>query len=98
MNALLSLIFTPNWPFEAVAGLAVGVMVGLLFFGALWLNVGFLLHGDAVKAVALHLARFAALIAILYLAARIGPMALLTTALGFLVGRSIVLRRMRGLP
>lgn len=98
MNVIASSVLSPFWPFQVIAGLVIGTMVGLIFFGALWWNVHLLVHGNAVKAVVLHLVRFAALIAVFYLAARFGPLALLATALGLLIGRSIVLRRMRGLP
>ena len=53
--------------------------------------------GGLPKAFALQLLRFGVLAAVLYGVAQFGALALLCAALGILIARSIILRRMRSL-
>ena len=82
---------------QALFGLAVGSLLGLAHFGMLWWNVGFFASGGLPKAFALQLLRFGVLAAVLYGVAQFGALALLCAALGILIARSIILRRMRSL-
>lgn len=80
---------------QALIGLAVGMPLGFFHFGTLWWNARALVAGSAARAIGFHVLRFAVLAVILYALAKVGAMALLTAAIGILVARSLVLRRIR---
>jgi F1F0 ATPase subunit 2 len=78
-------------------GLLGGAMLGVVFFGGLWLTVSRLTAGrGGVFLVPLSLvARLGVLAAGLVLAAQFGPFALLACLLGTLVVRSVAVRLVR---
>ncbi len=78
----------------ALIGLAVGTLLGLIHFGSLWWNVRLLASGGALRALAIQLLRFALLAAVLLGLAKLGAAALLAGALGLLLARSLLLRRL----
>ena len=89
----------PAWAALAVlaAHLAAGIGLGLLYFGSLWRGVRRFAAGGRVgpAAIALMLGRFAVLGAVLLLASREGALPLLLLALGVLIARPLVARRVR---
>jgi len=76
----------------AALGLCVGTGAGWLHFRSLRAVSERLLKGD-FTAIALQLARFAVLGAVLVLAALGGTITLISTAIGVMIGRQIVLRQ-----
>lgn len=88
--------FLPTLPAaQAVIGLFVGVLAGLVHFTMLRWNVRLVTAGSSAKAIALQFARVGALGAIFFVLARTGPWALLSGTAGLLVARHAVLRRIR---
>jgi F1F0 ATPase subunit 2 len=88
----------PPWAMllSLAAHLAVGIMVGTLYFRALWWNTRRLaLGGRATTAIALSVGRFVLLGGLLLLASREGALPLLILALGVLLARFVVMRRVR---
>lgn len=88
----------PDW--AQVVGLAAhlagGIALGVLYFGSLWWNTRMLAGSGRLRnAMAFTLARFTLLGGILVLVSLEGAVPLLMTALGVLVARSGVLRRIR---
>ncbi len=83
--------------FQALSGLAVGGLLGLFHFGALWWNVGYLANGSVLRALVVQLLRFAVLAGALYGVAQLGALVLLSAAIGILVARSLILRRVKGM-
>jgi len=79
-------------------GFAVGGLLGLLHFGALWWNARLYGNGSALQALALHLGRFALLLVVLAGLAKLGAPTLLAGALGLLVSRGLVMRRFGKIP
>jgi F1F0 ATPase subunit 2 len=76
--------------------LAVGIALGILYFRGLWWNVAWLTDDRRVMAtIASIFGRFALLAGLLTLASLQGALPLLSTALGVLAGRSIVMRSIR---
>jgi F1F0 ATPase subunit 2 len=76
--------------------LAVGLMVGMLYFRALWWNTRRIaLGGRVTTVIALSIGRFVLLGGLLFLASREGALPLLILALGVLVARFFVMRRVR---
>ncbi|MFM0136290.1 N-ATPase subunit AtpR [Caballeronia grimmiae] len=80
---------------QAVIGLFVGVLAGLVHFTMLRWNVRLMTTGSSGKAIALQFARLGALGTIFLVLARTGPWALLSGTAGLLVARHAVLRRIR---
>ncbi|MGI4812595.1 MAG: ATP synthase subunit I [Janthinobacterium lividum] len=80
---------------QVPTGLIVGFAAGLGHFATLQRNVQLLASGAAAKALALQLARLGLLLVILFVLAKLGPWTLLCGALGVLIARSVVLRRVR---
>ena len=77
------------------AHLAAGILLGLVYFWSLWRNaLLFTPGGPLIMAIILVLARFAILGGILGLASLEGALSLLSIALGILVARLLVTRRM----
>lgn len=82
--------------FSLLLHLATGFGVGLLYFRGLWLNARMFVSGDRVAAaIALGLARFGLLGGLLTLASLEGALPLLATALGVLIARPLVMRRVK---
>ncbi len=78
------------------AHLAAGVMLGVLYFRALWWNTRrFALGGRVTTTIALMIGRLGLLGGMLTLASLEGALPLLVMALGILIARSAVLRRGR---
>jgi len=76
------------------AYLAVGIVAGTLYFRALWWNARRFAAGERVATtIALMIGRFVVLGGVLLLASLEGAMPLLTTALGILIARAAVMRR-----
>ncbi|SFC67181.1 ATP synthase subunit I [Tropicimonas isoalkanivorans] len=83
----------------AVIGFLVGVTLGLVHFSSLRrVTVLYLAGRDIGRALALQAARFANVLAVLVLLARVGVLPLLAGTLGLLVGRALVLRQARKVP
>ena len=73
-----------------------GLLLGTLYFHALWWNTRMFATGTANGAAILLLAgRFVLLAGVLVLASRNGPLPLLMVALGLFTARAIVMRRLR---
>lgn len=79
---------------QALVGAGVGLAAGFAYFRALWWNVGLFERGATPKALALLLARFAALAGVFIGLAKYGALALLAGAGGLLVARKILVRRL----
>lgn len=79
-------------------GLIVGVIAGLIHFSTLHRNVQLLASGSASKALSMQGARLGLLLVVLFVLAKLGPWTLLCGALGVLIARSVVLRRVRMAP
>jgi F1F0 ATPase subunit 2 len=77
---------------------AVGVAAGLLHFLLLRWNIRLFITEGTLHAIAVQALRLAALAGVLLLAARLGAMPLLLTALGVMIARQIVVRRSQALP
>ncbi len=78
------------------AHFAAGIMLGLLYFRTLWRSVHRLALGDRkAMIVALMTGRFVLLGCLLTLASLEGALLLLMVALGILIGRYAVMRRVR---
>ncbi len=71
-----------------------GFGLGLVFFGSLWLEVGWIVGGKAALVPLAGLARFAALALGLYALALHGAAALLAGAVACLAARPLVVRLM----
>jgi F1F0 ATPase subunit 2 len=82
-----------------LAHVALGAALGWLYFRGLWWNVRRFVEGrHPALTIALGVARFLALGAVLLLTSLEGAMPLLATALGLLAARAVVLRRLRQVP
>ncbi len=95
---VLSIAHLPAWAvaLSLAAHLAIGIGLGLLYFRTLWWNTRLLAEGRrTTTAVALMLGRFVLLAGLLTLASLEGALPLLVMALGILIARSAVLRRLR---
>jgi F1F0 ATPase subunit 2 len=75
------------------AHLAVGIVLGIFYFHALWWIARLFLGGRTTTSVALMIGRFALLGGLLALASLEGALPLLVTALGVFIARSAVMRR-----
>ncbi len=81
---------------ELALCLAAGLGAGVLYFRSLFWSVQRFAHGGrATPAIALGLLRFALLGGLLALAATQGALPLLAAALGVLIARALVARRVR---
>ena len=79
--------------------LAAGIGLGVLYFGSLWWNARLFAHGGRLRATfGLMAARFALLGGALMLVSLEGAGPLLITALGILVARFAVMRRVQQTP
>lgn len=78
----------------APAYASLGLLVGAVYFRALWWNAqSFSTIGHLRISLALLAARFAGLGLVLFLAARQGALALLMTALGIVAARAFAVKR-----
>ena len=96
--SLVSFDTLPPWAglLSLAAHLAVGIALGIFFFRSLWWNARrFAAGGRAITAVALMIGRFALLGGLLTLASLEGALPLLMMALGVLIARPVVIRRVR---
>lgn len=86
-------------PLAAAGGLALGLVAGWLYFRSVWWHAR-LLSGSRPGAMmlVLLLGRFTILAGLLALASLAGALPLLMTALGVLIARGLVMRRIRMLP
>jgi len=81
----------------AAFGFAAGALLGLIHFGTLWWNTkAYTAGGNPFRALAIQLLRFALLVAVFVGLARLGALPLLAGALGLLVSRSFLIRRLGG--
>lgn len=75
-------------------GLLVGLVVGAVHFGSLWWNTQiFARSGSLVMAFTIQFGRFGLLAAVFVLLSRLGALPLLAGALGLLVARQAVIKR-----
>jgi F1F0 ATPase subunit 2 len=77
---------------------AAGVAAGLLHFLLLRWNTRLFITAGVAHAIGIQALRLLALAGVLLLAARLGAMPLLLTALGMLLARQIVVRRTQAVP
>ena len=94
----LSFDHLPAWgvALRLPAHLAAGIVLGIFYFRGLWWNARqFTDGGRATATIALMVGRFALLGALLTLASLEGALPLLMMALGVLIARSAVVRRVR---
>lgn len=83
---------------QILLGLAVGGALGVLHFGSLrWVAQRYA-EGGAAGAVLVQLLRFAVLGLVLFGLAKVGAAALLAGAVGLLIARYVVVRRLGGMP
>jgi F1F0 ATPase subunit 2 len=74
-------------------GLAAGLCLGFVHFATLRANTRLFTQGRVLPALLIQLARFALLVLVLALLARLGALSLLCGALGLFVMRGPVLRK-----
>jgi F1F0 ATPase subunit 2 len=99
---MISLYFNslPTWAMATslAAHLAAGVMLGIIYFRSLWWNARrFSAGGRVATTVAVMIGRFVLLGLLLTLASLEGALPLLLMALGILIARSLVMRKIREL-
>lgn len=83
---------------HALPGLAAGTALGLAHFASLAWNTRLYVTGGAARALAVQLLRLAVLAAAFAGLARLGALPLLAGALGLLLARQLVLRRLGAVP
>jgi F1F0 ATPase subunit 2 len=96
--SILSFDSLPAWALllSLAAHLAAGIVLGVLYFCSLWWNVcQFTEGGRATTTVALMIGRFGLLGGLFMLASLEGALPLLMLALGVLIARSAIMRRVR---
>jgi len=93
VTELLTTLATQSFVAELALGLTVGLLLGFIHFGSLWWTVQLFAGGNAARALAAQLLRFALLGAALFALAKLGAVALLASALGLLLARALLLRR-----
>jgi F1F0 ATPase subunit 2 len=94
----LSFNSLPAWAtyFGLAAQLAAGIIVGVLYFRSLWWNARRITAGGRVSTtIAVMIGRFVVLGVLLTLASLEGALPLLVMALGILIARALVMRRIR---
>ena len=95
VSALSSQTFAIAALLGLAAHLAAGFAVGVLYFLAIWLSARLVAEGGGrIAVVCLSAARIALLLGSLTLASLEGASSLLATALGALIGRAVVVRKM----
>ena len=96
--SFLSFECLPAWTmfFSAAAHLIAGMILGVLYFRSLWWNAcRFARGGRVTTMIALMIGRYALLAGLLTLVSLEGALPLLVMALGVLIARSVVVRRVR---
>jgi F1F0 ATPase subunit 2 len=96
--SFLSFDSLPLWTMflSSVVHLTAGIVLGVLYFRSLWWNIcRFTGGGRVTTTIALMIGRFALLGGLLTLANLEGALPLLVMALGVLIARSVVMRRVR---
>jgi F1F0 ATPase subunit 2 len=96
--SFLSFDALPAWAMlvSLCGHLVAGMLLGALYFRTLWWNARlFALGGRATTGIALMIGRLVLLGGLLALASLEGALPLLVMALGVLIGRSMVMRRVR---
>ena len=86
----------PTWAMilRLAAHLAAGVILGIVYFRSLWLNARrFTAGGRVATTIAVMIGRFVILGMLFTLASLEGALPLLLMALGVLIARSIVIRK-----
>lgn len=79
----------------AAVGLGVGLVAGGAYFASLWWNTRLYLEGGrALLAILLQVVRFALLLVALAALALFGALPLLMGAVGLLIARTLVVRRL----
>jgi F1F0 ATPase subunit 2 len=99
-ECMISLSFNglPTWAMAVslAAHLAAGIMLGVVYFRSLWWNARRVTEGARVATtIAVMIGRFVVLGVLLTLASLEGALPLLVMALGVLIARSVVMRRIR---
>jgi F1F0 ATPase subunit 2 len=92
----LSFSSLPAWGtcLSLAAHLVAGIVVGVIYFRSLWWNARrFTMGGHVATTVAVMIGRFLTLGLLLTLASLEGALPLLLMALGVLIARSVVVRR-----
>jgi F1F0 ATPase subunit 2 len=92
----LSFISLPAWGtcLSLAAHLAAGIVVGVIYFRILWWNARrFTMGGHVATTIAVMIGRFVVLGIVLTLASLEGALPLLLIALGVVIARSLVMRR-----
>ncbi|MDR3375930.1 MAG: ATP synthase subunit I [Ancalomicrobiaceae bacterium] len=87
------------WPDLAVLGAwaSLGFVVGAVYFRALWRTTLWLTEaGHGAATAALTVLRLALLVGSLVVATLQGPLPLMATALGLIVAKIVVVRRVKG--
>ena len=87
----------PAWSIAAIllAHAAGGLLVGALYFHAVWWNVGLLTRRRIpIIGIVAAIGRFLFLAALLWLVATLGAAPLLATTAGIVAGRAMVVRRL----
>ena len=88
----------PTWAMllSLTAHLAAGIMLGVVYFRSLWWNARRVTAGASVATtIAVMIGRFVLLGMLLTLASLEGALPLLLMALGVLIARSVVVRKIR---
>ena len=80
------------------ASFALGIAAGLLHFLLLRWNTRLFITAGALHALGVQALRLMVLAGVLLLAARLGAMPLLLTALGVMIARQFVVRRATAVP
>jgi F1F0 ATPase subunit 2 len=97
MSGIAAFVMQAGSPAAAVLGFIVGALLGLIHFGTLWWNTqAYTSGGNPFRALAVQILRFALLGIVFVGIAKLGAFPLLAGALGLLVSRGLLLRRLGG--
>lgn len=94
ISALLGSIPHPAPLVAGGIGLVTGALLGLVHFGGLWWNTQLYVSGGAIKAFVIQLLRFGILLIGLFILAKMSAVALLSGALGLLLTRRLLIRKL----
>ena len=97
-TSLLAPLAAAGPAITAPLGLVVGLLIGAIHFGSLWWTARAYAGGGLVRPLVVHVLRFVLTVAVLVGLARIGAVALLAGALGLVVARALVVRRVGRTP